>query len=248
MFNQHRNILLLALIALMSPVVYAQSGIPARKGNNFLIVEVYNRTGTPYSNIQARFTLDRPQWLFQNENAVGKLSGYQGEKSLGKSKLILQVPFQVAQSGYTDAKVNVELLDGQQVLGTFPVVLDFADVQSNLSFLGKREGEQDGILQLADESSAIPEQFALKQNFPNPFNPTTIIQFDLPQSETVILKIYDLLGQELRTLVDRELPAGSHQARWDGKNNTNNDVPTGTYIYRIVAGKFVSAKKMVLVH
>lgn len=238
----------LVIILFLGPLLYSQSQFEARKGENMLVVEVYNRTGVSYSNIQARFAADKPAWILPREYALGKLSEYKGEKKLRKSRVAFLLPFEVAQSGYTDARVNLELLSGQQVLGTFSVVMDFPDVQSNLSSLGKRDSGQDGLLQLADESSAIPEKFALKQNFPNPFNPITIIQFDLPQPEAVVLKIYDLLGQEIRTIVDRDMPAGSHQVRWDGKNNSNYDVPTGTYIYRIVAGRFVSAKKMILMH
>lgn len=92
----------------------------------------------------------------------------------------------------------------------------------------------------------IPMQFALDQNFPNPFNPTTLIRFALPQNASTRLVIYDLLGREVRTLVNSELNAGYFETTWDGKNNVGSQVATGVYIYRIEAGSFISTKKMML--
>ncbi|GEM_PF-698906 len=92
----------------------------------------------------------------------------------------------------------------------------------------------------------LPIEFALDQNFPNPFNPTTLIRFALPQNASTRLVIYDLLGREVRTLVNSEMNAGFHEASWDGKNNVGSQVATGVYIYRIEAGSFISTKKMML--
>ncbi len=97
------------------------------------------------------------------------------------------------------------------------------------------------------EDIAIPEGFILSQNFPNPFNPETAIRFGLPKDERVQLQIIDLLGREVRKLADRDFSAGYHTLVWNGKDNAGNVVPSGVYIYQIVAGAFQEHKKLVLV-
>lgn len=92
----------------------------------------------------------------------------------------------------------------------------------------------------------IPNKYDLSQNFPNPFNPTTRIRFDLPNAENVELAVYDILGREVRKLVNDYHNAGSYTITWDGRNNFGSPVATGMYIYRLRAGSFVSTKKMLL--
>jgi len=87
----------------------------------------------------------------------------------------------------------------------------------------------------------IPEVFLLSQSYPNPFNAQATIKFALPEASHVNIKIYDLLGRNIETLVDDEMPAGYHQATWNA-----NDVSTGIYFYRIQAGDYSETKKMVL--
>lgn len=100
-----------------------------------------------------------------------------------------------------------------------------------------------------DESntSIIPTTFELQQNYPNPFNPTTMIRFGLPTKSQVTLKIFNLLGQEVTTLVDEVLPAGTHSTEWDGRDQAGVEVATGIYFYKLVAGDFIETKKMMLV-
>jgi hypothetical protein len=87
-----------------------------------------------------------------------------------------------------------------------------------------------------------PLWFALQQNWPNPFNPTTSIRFTLPRSAGVLLKVFDLVGREVATLVDEVKPAGSHTVKFDGSG-----LASGTYVYRIEAGSFVATRKLTLV-
>jgi subtilisin family serine protease len=86
----------------------------------------------------------------------------------------------------------------------------------------------------------IPTEFSLGQNYPNPFNPSTTLKFGIPTSALVSLKVYDLLGRELETLVAEELSPGYYQAVWKAK------VPSGIYLYRIQAGEYTRTMKMVL--
>ena len=88
----------------------------------------------------------------------------------------------------------------------------------------------------------LPEHFELSQNYPNPFNPSTAIEFSLPKSELTTLKVYNILGKEVSTIVSKKLNQGSHTYQFDGKN-----LASGIYFYRIEAGKFQDVKKMILI-
>ncbi|MGA9365529.1 MAG: T9SS type A sorting domain-containing protein [Bacteroidota bacterium] len=87
----------------------------------------------------------------------------------------------------------------------------------------------------------IPTAYALSQNYPNPFNPATTVSYSLPQNTYVVLKVYNLLGQEMATLVDKEMPAGTHSVVWNAQ-----DAPSGVYLYKITAGNYTKMSKMVL--
>jgi len=94
---------------------------------------------------------------------------------------------------------------------------------------------------------SIPYEYKLNQNFPNPFNPETNIRFSLKDPSGVELKIFNLKGQLVKTLISEFYPAGSHQVKWDGTNELGLKVSSGVYIYRVKAGSFVETKRMVLI-
>jgi hypothetical protein len=89
----------------------------------------------------------------------------------------------------------------------------------------------------------IPAEFALQQNYPNPFNPETVVGFDLPKTAFVTIKVYNLLGQELTTLLAEQRGAGSHQVRFDA---TKLGLTSGVYWYRMTAGEFAATRPMIL--
>ena len=88
----------------------------------------------------------------------------------------------------------------------------------------------------------IPVEFSLKQNYPNPFNPSTIISFSIPERANVNLKVYDILGNELVTLINEETEAGSYNINFNA-----NGLPTGVYFYQLVSNEYVETKKMLLI-
>ena len=98
----------------------------------------------------------------------------------------------------------------------------------------------------------IPKSYALHQNYPNPFNPITVVRYDLPQASTVMLNIYDILGQEVKTLVNEAQDLGYKTVVWNSTNNFGNQVATGVYFYRLEAhgiisrNTFVQVKKMLV--
>ena len=94
---------------------------------------------------------------------------------------------------------------------------------------------------IENHDSNLGKEFKLFQNYPNPFNPSTLIRFFLPSPEIVTLKIYNIAGEEIETLIQRELAAGYHETYWSGSN-----LASGVYIYSLQAGKFHDSKKMLL--
>jgi uncharacterized delta-60 repeat protein len=109
-------------------------------------------------------------------------------------------------------------------------------------------GKRDFIDEKLIGVQAIPTTYELSQNFPNPFNPATTIRYGLPSAERVTLKIYNLLGAEVATLVDNEQkPAGYHAAVWDGRDGARGRVASGIYLIRMRAGNFVRTRKMLLI-
>jgi len=97
-----------------------------------------------------------------------------------------------------------------------------------------------------ETTSSLPERFHLNQNFPNPFNPATNIEYSVPTRSHVTIEVYNILGQKIRILTDESNPAGDHQITWDGNDSRGAEVSTGVYFYRFQAGDFAETKKMIL--
>jgi hypothetical protein len=92
----------------------------------------------------------------------------------------------------------------------------------------------------------LPGRFSVSQNYPNPFNPVTAVEYVLPERTHVTIEIFNVLGQKVRTLVDREEPAGPHSVVWDGTDANGNSVASGLYLYRVQTADQVETKKMLL--
>ncbi len=101
-------------------------------------------------------------------------------------------------------------------------------------------------LAVEPDDSIIPTRFALYANYPNPFNPSTIISFDLPEALATDVTIWNLLGQQVRTLYHGDLAAGRHQISFDGRDDAGQLMPTGLYFYRVNAERFSNTHKMML--
>ena len=93
-------------------------------------------------------------------------------------------------------------------------------------------------------NTKLPTEFVLNQNYPNPFNPSTIISFQLPATSNVTLKVYDILGNEVATLVNEYKQAGAYNVEFGIKNV---ELSSGIYFYRLQVGDFVQTKKMILI-
>jgi hypothetical protein len=108
------------------------------------------------------------------------------------------------------------------------------------------------ILAVKTISSKIPSGFSLGQNYPNPFNPSTKISWQSPVSSHQTLKVYDVLGNEVTTLLDEYKPAGTYEVEFSAKGGSASggnayDLPSGIYFYKLQAGGFIETKKMILI-
>jgi hypothetical protein len=108
-----------------------------------------------------------------------------------------------------------------------------------------------GVTALIDEGNTNPECFILNQNYPNPFNPSTKIKFTIPSNvkreiSNVLLKVYDVMGNEVMTLVNEELPSGEYEVEFSVGTSRDLSFPSGVYFYQLKAGNYRETKKMVL--
>ncbi len=97
------------------------------------------------------------------------------------------------------------------------------------------------------DQTSVPKDFSLGQNYPNPFNPTTTLRYNVATAGKVTMKVYNILGQEVRTLVNAVREPGFYEVMWDGRSDTGSQVSSGVYIYRMEAGKFIQTRKMLFV-
>ncbi|KUG25627.1 hypothetical protein ASZ90_004547 [hydrocarbon metagenome] len=147
------------------------------------------------------------------------------------------------QGSLSGKTVGIEYIgeDFSTVVLSFP--LYYMNESEAYEFINYVFAEKFGLITSieTDETDKIPLTFSLQQNFPNPFNPSTNIEFSLPQNQKVTLKVYDILGRLVSTLVDRELNAGNHKVTFNASN-----ISSGVYFYTINAGEFNATKKLIL--
>jgi surface protein len=102
------------------------------------------------------------------------------------------------------------------------------------------------LCELSIYKAQIPNDFIIHQNYPNPFNPITILRYDLPKDEFVTITVYDMLGRQVKTLINGLQSSGYKSIQWNATNNQSQPVSAGVYLYKIQAGDFVDTKKMIL--
>jgi hypothetical protein len=174
-----------------------------------------------------------------------------------------------SDTGLTDRSINVLYTDGSTLfVGTLANIFASTDTGKTwrnispepdslgcwaLSVYGSRllAGTQNGIWQyplsqiftgIENPSLQLPERFVLEQNYPNPFNPTTVINYEMPRNDFVTIGIYDMLGRPIETLLSQIEPAGSHSVMFNADN-----MSSGVYFYRLIAGGVSLTKRMMLI-
>jgi len=188
------------------------------EGANRIALSIINEWNTDLSNLTVKVDRETfPKWLNIKENPQS-INVRSGEK--GSERLYLS--FTV-----TDAPPGAEAL--------VPFTLE--DTAGN---------KWDYTVTLHAQQGK-PLEYALHENYPNPFNPTTTIQYVLKESQLTKLVIYNSLGQAIRTLVNEQQTAGVHTVQWNGCNDHGQKVSSGVYLYQLKAGSFVKTKRMMLI-
>lgn len=155
--------------------------------------------------------------------------------SPGKSNVLTVTFTAISNNG-----VNV-LLDLE-----FTAMLAALDFSNLLPLLTVNDATVNTAVQERSANASLPKDFALGQNFPNPFNPETEISYELPGQSQMTITVFNLMGQRVRTLLNSRIAAGRHTVRWDGKDETGQSVPSGVYLYRMAAEGHVYQKTMAL--
>ena len=153
----------------------------------------------------------------------------------------------------TDAEGFIVQIGGSSAYTYEPVVGDGIDfITGNVTYsydkyevLARSDADFGAVVSIADDKNVMPVTYKLDQNYPNPFNPTTTIQYGIAKEGLVTLTIYNILGQEVKTLINTSQNGGVYKVVWNGLDNKNRMVSNGVYIYRIVSDNFVKSKKMV---
>ncbi len=151
----------------------------------------------------------------------------------------------VDQGGRTSQSANYKVINAVGQPCPVSIIQSTNYVVSAGYLVGKTK--MTGIDEDKNAAESIPTDFELYQNYPNPFNPITQIYYHLPRSMHVTLKIYNLQGHEIRTLVDEFQSAGNQSVVWDGLDDLDKKVTSGLYFYHISAGDFNATKKMIVV-
>ena len=174
--------------------------------------------------------------------------------------LSMGMPIKEAVTDEAITLSRVDTVAGQILLNTAYFVKNNLPIRIDLNHLQKDNNiPVDISYQFIDDNNQIlssgsevleiipiPTDFALHNNFPNPFNPVTTINYDLPKEANVSLIVYDLMGREVTRLTDNFMPAGYHTVRWNARNQFGMEVSAGVYFYHIQAGEFVKTQKMIL--
>ncbi len=156
----------------------------------------------------------------------------------------------VGSSGHAGAQPLVEgrvlLPSGAPVPGARVLLFDLFDLRT-APLAAISDGSGHFVLPLATLAGVLPERFELGANYPNPFNPSTMIPYQLPASMYVRLEVFNLLGQRVATLVDGEQPAGFHTASWDATDGAGEAVGAGVYLYRLSGDGVQATRSMLLI-
>jgi len=228
---------------------------------------LYKMRKSRFANTSSDTTFwDPPKKLFIFPLMVGKqwismMDPWKEERDVAAEEVV-QVPAGDFSTLRIDMRPDVEGLLLYQWISEQGVIKDSADFDTALAIdefgevIGYMVGYDKyelvgyGATEVKDENldNTISFGFSLGDNYPNPFNPNTVIRFSLsvPHPTNTTLKIYNIRGQEVRSLVSEQNGAGSYEVVWDGKDDKGNEVASGIYFYRLKVGEFTECKKMLL--
>ncbi|MBK9333345.1 MAG: DUF4331 family protein [Ignavibacteria bacterium] len=244
---------LAGIINLLYPVT---DDIPTSNRSDLVAVFLTGVTGltqrpqdTRTPSEQLRINLGIAPVAFENENRLGVIAGDAAGFPNGRRlkddvlDISLRVVGGVLLGPPFSTGINAQLGDGvQRNDKTFATTFPYLAIP--------HEGYENShgiIVSVFNNSQNVnPEKYGLLQNYPNPFNPSTQIKYNLLKADNVDIKIYDILGKEVRSLVNEKLTAGEKVVVWDGRNNSGEAVASGTYFVKLVTSSGVDSKKMML--
>ncbi|MFQ5825324.1 MAG: T9SS type A sorting domain-containing protein, partial [bacterium] len=161
-----------------------------------------------------------------------------------------QVQITLLESGQLPEDFQLYILD-KDFYSLIPINNNSFTVQLDKEFPKRRLkiilGTKDYAEHNEDGIPLIPLQFSLEQNYPNPFNPETTIRYQISKRSRVILEIYNVLGQKVRTLINNEQNPSAYSVQWDGLDDAGHLVSSGVYIYHLNAGEFTASRKLALI-
>jgi len=222
---------------------------------------VVNPVNDPPSNFSLLAPTDSSEIFITNDNLDQTLT-FQWEEAQDVDNDQVIYKFEVssgnlsiiafADTGATSVTVTYqELVDAMNVGGVEQVSGDWTILATDgqdttAASNGPRNLTVDATtVKVADEMN-LPQQFTLEQNYPNPFNPTTTIRYSIPEAAHVSIKVYNILGERIATLLKKQQSAGRYSVVWNGQNEQGRKVSTGIYFYRIEANNYSAMKKMVI--
>jgi hypothetical protein len=172
-----------------------------------------------------------------NAGAIGAIlfNGANAAGAAGKSN-VLTVTFTATSPNGLNVALDLEFT-------AMLAALDFTDL---MPLLTVNDGSITTAIAGGNQDAALPKDFALGQNFPNPFNPETEISYELPRQSQVVLTVFNLIGQKVNTLVNSKAMPGRHTIRWHGTDDAGRRLSSGVYLYRLEAEDRIFVRKMVL--
>ena len=199
-------------------------------------------------------------------NYKGWNEKFDNKNNIGVIDRSLLTPIDTIFSLKVDSTISVDVSSAIDSIGEVSFALSTMDNTDNVSFYSKEKIRLDergdavnhkkvwpnlsfdqNKLAIHDElPKGVPTDFALHDNYPNPFNPTTTLRFDLPEISDVRLTIYNVLGKRVKSFKMQNTPAGYHSIRWDATNDFGSPVSAGVYLYQFQAKDFVKTRKMIL--
>ncbi|MBA7592838.1 hypothetical protein ES708_35032 [subsurface metagenome] len=211
----------LCLLLIMGAIPAIGDELPAltlSEGANEIAVSVVNRSAGDLDGVTVTAAADLPGWL-----TVVMLQQTMDVAAGAKGADRFAITFTVSDDAPADAFVEIPL-----------------------SFVTD-DGRKWDYSVTAQVENTHPESYALFENYPNPFNPSTTISYALKESAHTTLIVYNAMGQKVRTLTDSHMPAGRHEATWNGRDESGNSVSSGVYFYTLTAGDYTKTMKMLFV-
>ena len=200
-----------------------------------------NTDSLDFGNVSVGDSSEKVFTLFNPQDSLLMINEFYCSDSSFTTKVSLPISIQPRDS------LMVPVIFKPKRNGTFNVtfnIRNFSQYQGQSQMIARQViliGTS-GNISAINSNKILPNQFALFQNYPNPFNPSTIISYEIPKHSFVTLKIFDILGREIATLVNEEKQIGKYSLKFDASN-----LSSGIYFYRITAGNFSSVKKMILI-